>query len=96
MKLKLMVIDALFIASFVLGVYVVGNEAYKAFLAPTEKIVTAYTVQAGDTWYGICDKHYMDNNAECFDEMWAVNMRDNGHRQLQPGDVVTITNKIYK
>lgn len=65
-------------------------------LRPVDKVVTTYTVQVGDTWYGICDKHYMDNNAECFDEMWAVNMRDNGHRQLQPGDVVTITNKIYK
>ena len=85
------------IALFLTGAIMasVGFIAYD-FLRPVDKVVTTYTVQAGDTWYGIYDKHYMDNNAECFDEMWAVNMRDNGHRQLQPGDVVTITNKIYK
>ena len=97
MKLKLMVIDALFIASFVLGVYAVGNEAYKAFLAPTEKIVTAYTVQVGDTWYGICDKHYIiEDNVDCFNENWYRNMNNNGNRNLKPGDVVTIVNEVYK
>ena len=85
-----------FSAAMVLSVFVVGHMVYKSFFAPVKRVVTMYTVKPGDTWYGICDKHYMDNNAECFDEMWAVNMRDNGHRQLQPGDVVTITNKIYK
>ena len=73
----------------------VGFIAYDV-LRPVDVVVTTYTVKADDTWYGICDKHYMDNNAECFDEMWAVNMRNNGNRQLQPGDVVTIVNKVYK
>lgn len=55
-----------------------------------------YTVQAGDTMYGIADRFYHgDANSECFDEFWCRISNDNAKltkngRFLQPGDVVRI------
>lgn len=87
----------LFIACLVMGVFTVGDMAYKACFAAKQTITTTYTVKAGDTWYDICNDHYIvDDNVDCFNEYWYRNMRDNGNRNLQPGDVVVITNEIYK
>lgn len=86
-----------FVASLILGVLTVGHAAYKVCFAAKQTITTTYTVKAGDTWYGICNDHYIvDDNVDCFNEMWYRNMNRNGNRNLHPGDVVTITNEIYK
>lgn len=86
-----------FVASLILGVLTVGHAAYKVCFAAKQTIITTYTVKAGDTWYGICNDHYIvDDNVDCFNEMWYRNMNCNGNRNLHPGDVVTITNEIYK
>lgn len=63
-------------------------------LRPVEVVEAAYTVKAGDTWYGICDAHYMSNNAECFNEFWSRNMKQK--QNLIPGDKLTISNRVYK
>lgn len=65
-----------FIATMSLSVFVVGNSIYESFFAPTKRVVTMYTVKPGDTWYGICDKHYMEENTECFDEFWHKVMQE--------------------
>lgn len=85
-----------FSAAMVLSVFVVGHMVYKSFFAPVKRVVTMYTVNPGDTWYGICDKHYMEENTECFDEFWCKVMQDNGSRKLFPGDEVVIINTVYK
>ena len=48
-----------FSAAMVLSVFAVAHMVYKSFFAPVKRVVTMYTVKPGDTWYGICDKHYM-------------------------------------
>lgn len=91
------IIVLFFVASMALGVLSVGHVAYKLCFAAKQSITTTYTVKAGDTWYGICNDHYIvEDNAECFNEFWAVNMNNNGNRQLHPGDVITIVNNVYK
>lgn len=85
-----------FIAAMVMSVFAVGHIVYKNFFAPVKRVVTMYTVKTGDTWYGICDKHYMEENTECFDEFWCKVMQDNGSRKLFPGDEVVIINTVYK
>lgn len=79
-----------------LSVFTIGHSIYKSFFAPVKRVVTMYTVKPGDTWYGICDQHYMEENTECFDEFWCKVMQDNGSRKLFPGDEVVIVNTIYK
>lgn len=64
------------------------------WLRPVEVVEAAYTVKAGDTWYSICDAHYMTNNAECFNEFWSRNMKQK--QNLIPGDKLTISNRVYK
>mgnify|MGYP000786236085 CR=1 FL=1 len=90
------IIVLFFVASMALGVMTIGHIVYKSFFAPTERIAQTYIVKHGDTWYQICNDTYMDGNAECFNEFWSRNMTANDNRQLQPGDVITIVNKIYK
>ncbi len=85
-----------FSAAMALSVFTIGHSIYKSFFAPVKRVVTMYTVKPGDTWYGICDQHYMEENTECFDEFWCKVMQDNGSRKLFPGDEVVIVNTIYK
>lgn len=71
-----------------------GKDAYNMF-RPIETVAQSHVVVAGDTWYGLCDKYYVvKDNAECFEENWHRNKVGKG--TLQIGDVVTITNRVYK
>lgn len=75
---------------------VIGVEIYQA-LRPVETVVEAHVVRADDTMYGICDRYYItENNAECFNEMWYRVMRENGKISLNVGNIVWVTNKLYK
>lgn len=75
--------------------YVLGNSIYDAY-RPIETVVTERRVFAGDTLYEICNDAYMaENNAECFNAFLDSNYRAN-KSDLQIGDTVVITNKIYK
>ena len=64
------------------------------WLRPIEVVQAAYTVKSGDTWYSICDAHYLYNNSECFNESWSRNMKQK--QNLIPGDKLTISNRVYK
>lgn len=85
-----------FIAVMIAAVFTIGHMTYKSFFAPTAEISASYTVKQGDTMWGICNDMYITkDNAECFNEFVCKNVEANGHK-LQAGDVVVITNKIYK
>ena len=75
---------------------VIGMEIYTA-MRPTEILVEAHVVRRGDTMYGICDRYYItQNNTECFNEFWHRIMKENNKTALDVGDVVWISNKVYK
>lgn len=75
---------------------VIGMEIYTA-MRPVETVVEAHVVRAGDTLYNICDRHYItENNAECFNEMWYRVMKEHGKSSLEVGDIVWVTNRVYK
>lgn len=66
------------------------------WIRPVTVVTNTYTVAAGDTLYGICNEAYITkNNSECFNQFLDSNYRSN-KRQLQPGDTVVITNRLYK
>lgn len=68
------------------------------WLRPVEAVSSNYVVKPGDSWYQICDAHYITkNNSESFNEFWYRAMAENEHyKNLQPGNVLTITNRVYK
>lgn len=75
---------------------VAGMQVYEAF-RPTELIVEAHVVRAGDTMYNICDRHYIDkDNTETFNEFWHRVMKENGKTALDVGQIVWVSNKVYK
>lgn len=75
---------------------VAGMEIYD-MVRPTEIVVKAHVVRAGDTMYGIADKHYITkNNTECFNEFLHRMMRENGKTSIDIGDIIWISNKVYK
>ena len=66
------------------------------WIRPVQNVTATYTVAAGDTLFGICNEAYITkNNSECFNQFLDSNYRSN-KRQLQPGDIVVITNRLYK
>lgn len=82
----------------VIGLVFVAGLIYGQFFGKTLELYNTvnYTVQAGDTMYGIANTHYHGNvDVECFNEFWArisdenAKLTKNG-RYLQPGDVVRI------
>lgn len=77
------------------ALYMVGNSIYNA-CRPIESIVTYHRVYSGDTLYEICnDAYIVENNAECFNAFLQSNY-DANKSDLQIGDTVVITNKIYR
>ena len=85
----------LLIVCLLTALCVVGNSIYNAY-RPIETVVTERRVFAGDTLYEICnDAYIVENNAECFNAFLQSNY-DANKSDLQIGDTVVITNKIYR
>ena len=75
---------------------VVGMQVYDMF-RPIQPIVEAHVVRSGDTLYNICNRHYISkNNSECFNEFWHRVMKEHGKTALEVGDIVWVTNRVYK
>ena len=76
--------------------FVIGMQVYDV-MRPTEIVMKSHIVKAGDTMYGIANKYYITkDNTECFNEFWHRMMKENGKTSIDIGDIVWISNKVYK
>ena len=73
---------------FVLGCWLVNPTLSAPVLAQQGK----YTVQQGDTLWGICEKVY--GNADLWPQLWEMNRFITNPHLLKPGDTITLFSEV--
>ena len=83
------------VAAVIIGSCLVACVAFAAFHGEQETVTITHTVKTGDTMWSICNKYYMENSDESFNEFFHRAVQENG-AALKPGQTVTISNVVVK